>query len=249
MGPATAAVVGAGISAIGSLFGGSSANQARREEARRQRKWEERMSNTAHQREVADYKAAGLNPALAYNRGGASTPSASVPNIQDTITPAINTGVSAFQAQMQAQQQAAQTAWVNAQTDQLRLESIARLERLKAITSETGARAKNIELDTTFKDKTLGDRVAAEGHKRNILSDKATQAGQETSFRLYTLPLLLKQVERNISIANAKGALLNAAIPGAQNEAAKARTWFGRLFSPYINDALGASRILGNIIR
>lgn len=46
-------------------------------EAQKNRDWQENLSNTAYQRAVSDMKKAGINPILAYQQGGASSPSGS----------------------------------------------------------------------------------------------------------------------------------------------------------------------------
>jgi len=75
-----------GFSIGGNLFSAREAKKANKRNIAlmgEQRDWEEQMSNTAWQRGVADMKAAGINPMVAFSQGGASTPSTSAA----TVTP------------------------------------------------------------------------------------------------------------------------------------------------------------------
>lgn len=61
--------------------------------ADRQMRFQERMSSTSYQRAVKDMRAAGLNPALAYEQGGAAAPAGAsfgMPDVSGVVTSAMD---------------------------------------------------------------------------------------------------------------------------------------------------------------
>lgn len=136
-----------------SFFGQNSANQANKDIVAQQQAFQQYNSNTAYQRAVADMKAAGLNPMLAYSQGGASTPSGASTTIQDAITPALNSARSNAGMRSQISQQTAQTAntVANTQTQQTQAKLNNDLSlKAKADAALSATSAKNVAVKTAL---------------------------------------------------------------------------------------------------
>ncbi|WNK14988.1 MAG: DNA pilot protein [Microvirus sp.] len=86
-----------------SLIGGSQANASSAKSVQSQQDFQADQSSTAYQRAMADMKAAGLNPMLAYSQGGASTPSGANYTAQDAISPAVSSARAQFKTRAEVQ--------------------------------------------------------------------------------------------------------------------------------------------------
>ena len=115
-----AGLIGAGVSALGQYRSN-----------KQTRNYATKMSGTAHRRQMADLKAAGINPILAGRLGGASTPSYQAGNIGSAAVQGYGQVSSAKQAQ-------AQTKYISgAQTRKTNWEAAVSREKAFKINAET----------------------------------------------------------------------------------------------------------------
>lgn len=117
-----------------SYRGQEDTNQSNMDIAREQMKFQERMSSSAYQRSVADMKAAGINPILAYSQGGASSPSGASATMQNAVAPAMSSAMDALRLKFEIDNMRAQNEKTRSDTD---------LNRALAVSAKSDAVLKN----------------------------------------------------------------------------------------------------------
>lgn len=236
-------ILGAGASLLGGLIGykgtadtnSANARQVAQTnafnaaEAQRNRDFQERMSDTQYQRAVADMRAAGLNPALAYQQGGAGTPGGS--SASGTAARYENPGAQIGQTvsntvanALEAAQAIATIEKTNTEAAVNRAEYGKRSYELPYVPRRAQADTERAEADTDVAKRTIDPRVAA--------VDKANQLTSSTA-RDYQASATLKEL----------------AAPQARNAANVQNSWFMKYVAPYLDTASKTAKIVGETIR
>lgn len=231
MDPLSIGLAMGGMGMIGGMFQSSANAQSQKETnqanlvlAREQMAFQERMSNSAHQREVDDLRKAGLNPILSGTGGsGSSTPSgasatmvAPRSQIGDAIRDGLNTGLA-------ASNMAADLDMKNAATAKQLAETANTLETAKVIGEDVrGRRAANARSEALLDaDISRGVSEASRAHteaarskheaSRSAIAEKAERAALPTDIeRSKTQKEFLKYDKAIDSISNTIDAVTSA---------------------------------------
>lgn len=163
-----------GLSLAGGLIQSSMAderadktNQFNAQQAQMNRDFQERMSNTAYRRGMEDMKKAGLNPILAYQRGGASSPSgataaAVTAPTNDFISPAVSSAQHSKRTNAEVENMIEQNTnlkfqrglmWAQAQESEARTRNV----QVDTLNKEVDTKIKNAAVSEALKNAKLAD--------------------------------------------------------------------------------------------
>lgn len=98
-------LISAGASLIGNVMQNDAANSA----ANAQMAFQERMANTAHQREVDDLLKAGLNPILSVAKYGAPAPSGVMPNLVNPLGGVVSSALDTYRSEAEVEKKREET--------------------------------------------------------------------------------------------------------------------------------------------
>jgi len=209
-------VIGAGL---GAFLGSMATNATNVALARGQNRFQERMSNTAHQRQAADLRKAGINPLLGTGGVGASSAVGARATVEDSVSKGIHSGL---EAQMRKKELELLAAKVQTEVTQAQLNNARNTE----ITTLTTPRSNLLnsqkalfDMDTATKQKLLG--LVAQHMSSETARNLASALQSRSASQMQNAETILKRFQAT----------------EAENLSEAQKDWWLRTLGPYLHSA------------